>query len=406
MSLKLAIDGGTPIRTTPMPTWPVYNDADIAAIADVLHSGTANYWTGTSGRALEAEYAASLGRKHAIAVANGTVALELALRAFGIGVGDEVVVPARTFIATASSVVAVGATPVVADIDLDSGTLTAATIEAVLTPQTAAIIAVHLGGWPADIASISRLAESRGLVVIEDCAQAHGAIRDGRQVGAPGTHAAAFSFCQDKIISAGEGGMLVLDDDAAFNRAAAYKDHGKSPDRLAELSDDGPRTTFRWLADSFGTNWRMHEVAAVLVRGGLARLPQMLAARRANALRLATQLAATPGLRVSLPADGAQSAFYRLYAYVRPDELAPGWDRDRIITAITAEGVKCQYGSCCEIYREHAFVDAGFGPGHRLPNASATHETCIAFFVHPTLGDADIDDTAAAVLKVMEAATA
>ncbi len=401
----LAIDGGAPVRTTPMPVWPIYDGADIEAVAHVLRSGTANYWTGTHGRALEAEYAASLGRAHAIAVANGTVALELALRAFGIGAGDEVVVPARTFIATASAVVAVGATPVIADIDRDSGVLTRATVEAVTTARTRAVIPVHVGGWPADDAALIAFAEPRGIVIIEDCAQAHGASIGGREVGSPGTHAATFSFCQDKIISAGEGGLLVLDDDAAFERAWAYKDHGKSLARMAETPDDGSRTTFRWLVDSFGTNWRMHEVAAVLARGGLARLGTMLAARRENAARLAGAIAGAPGLRVPLPGPGVESAFYRMYAYVRPQTLAPGWDRDRVIAAITAEGVPCQYGSCCEIYRERAFAAAGLGPDGRLPVAAQAHETQIAFFVHPTLSAADIDDTAEAVRKVMEAAT-
>ncbi|TDB39963.1 MAG: DegT/DnrJ/EryC1/StrS aminotransferase family protein [Actinobacteria bacterium] len=387
-----------------MPSWPVYDDADVATVVDILRAGTANYWTGTHGRTLEAEYAASLGRAHAIAVANGTVALELSLRAFEIGVGDEVVIPSRTFIATASAVTAVGATPVVADIDAVSGNLTAATAEAVLTSRTRAIIAVHVGGWPVDIESLSALAASHDLIVIEDCAQAHGATMAGRQVGAPGTHAAAFSFCQDKVISAGEGGMLVLDDDDAFARAWAYKDHGKSLARIAETGGDESGTSFRWLVESFGTNWRMHEVAAVLARGGLVRLPKMLAARRANAERLAAGIAGAPGLRVPLPEGGTRSAFYRLYAHVLPEALAPGWDRDRIISAIVAEGVPCQYGSCCEIYRERAFTTAGLGPADRLPGAAAAHETQLAFYVHPTLTAEDIDDTIAAVRKVMEVA--
>lgn len=404
MPHALAIDGGAPIRTAPMPSWPVYFDADIAAVADVLRSGTANYWTGSHGCTLETEYAASLGRAHAVAVANGTVALELALHAFGIGSGDEVVVPARTFIATASAVVAAGATPVVADIDTVSGNLTAATVGAVLTPRTTAIIAVHVGGWPVDIASLTAFAAKHDLIVIEDCAQAHGAVVAGRQVGAPGTHAATFSFCQDKIISAGEGGILVLDDGEAFARAWAYKDHGKSLARVTEAGETESRISFRWLVDSFGTNWRMHEVAAVLARGGLARLPEMLTARRANASRLATGIAGIPGLRVPLPESDTDGAFYRLYAYVLPEALAPGWDRDRIIAAIVAEGVPCQYGSCCEIYREHAFCAAGLGPKDRLPGAAAAHETQMAFYVHPTLAADDIDDAIAAIRKVMEVA--
>jgi hypothetical protein len=398
----LAIDGGTPVRTAPMPVWPAPGDDEVAAATEVLRSGRLNYWTGEHARAFEAEYAASLGRAHGIALANGTLALELALRAFGIGSGDEVVVPARTFIATASAVVAVGATPVVADIGRDSGCLTAQTVSAVLTPRTRAVIPVHLGGWPAEMDVLVGLARTHGLVVIEDCAQAHGGVYRGRAVGALGSHAAAFSFCQDKIIPIGEGGMLVLDDHAAYERAWAYKDHGKT---LAKVrgAEGGP-TSFRWLVDSFGSNWRLAEISAAIARVGLKKLPAWHEARKANALRLAGGLAEVRGLRLPLPPGHAEHGFYRLYAFVEPAALSPGWDRDRIARAIVAEGVPCQYGTCAEIYREQAFVDAGLAPAERLPNAAHAHETSIAFFVHPTLTAADIDDTVAGVTKVMEVA--
>lgn len=405
VSRALAIDGGTPVRATPMPTWPDHGEAELAVIAEALRSGKTNYWTGPHGRALESEYASALGRTHAIAVSNGTLALELALRAFEIGHGDEVIVPARTFIATASAVVAVGATPIIADIDPNSGTLTAETVLRVLTSRTRAIIPVHLGGWPAVMEPILELARLHGLVVVEDCAQAHGAAEPGRAVGSAGSQAAAFSFCQDKIVPAGEGGLLVLDDDTAFERAWSYKEHGKSLERLNETDENASPGAFRWLVDSFGTNWRMHEFAAALARVGLARLPEWHAARRHNALRLALALDGIPGLRVPLPGAGVDHAFYRLYAYVLPNALSPGWDRDRIIRSVIAEGIPCGYGTCCEIYREQAFVSAGLGPTHPLRHARAAHDSCIAFLVHPTLEDVDMDDTAEAIRAVMKAAT-
>ena len=359
---QLAIDGGTPVRTTPMPSWPAPGADEIAAVTAVLEFGRLNYWTGSEGKSLEAEYAAGLGRLHAIVVANGTLALELALRAFKIEAGDEVVVPARTYIATASAVVAVGATPVIADVDPETGTLTADTVAAVLTSRTRAVIPVHLGGWPADMDPIIRLAHAHDLVVIEDCAQAHGGTYRERPVGALGSHAAAFSFCQDKIVPAGEGGLLVLDDTGAYERAWAYKDHGKSLAKVLapEAVQLGP--AFRWLHDSFGSNWRMPELCAALARAGLHRLPEWHAARTANALQLVTGLARQPALSVPLPGAESEHAFYRLYAYVRPEALADGWDRDRITRAITAEGTPCGYGSCAEIYREDAFASAGLGP--------------------------------------------
>lgn len=401
MSSTLAIDGGSPLRTAPLPSWPAPSEDVATAVAEVVRSGRINYWTGAVGREFETAYAASLGRRHAIALANGTLALELALRAFEIGPGDEVIVPSRTFIATASSVVAVGATPVVADVDRDSGTLTAASVAAVLTDRTRAVLPMHLGGWPVDMDPLLALAATRNLVVIEDAAQAHGGIYYGRPAGALGSHAAAFSFCNDKILSTGEGGMLVLDDEDAYRRAWAYKDHGKSLARVAETAEAEDACSYKWLLDSFGSNWRFHELAAPLGLEGLRLLPEWHQARTRNALRLAEALRAVPGLRVPLPPEGIEHAFYRLYAYVVSEDLAQGWDRDRIARAVTAEGVLCQYGSCAEIYRERAFVAAGLGPAERLPVAAELHETSLAFLVHPTLTLVDIDDTARAVAKVM-----
>lgn len=404
MRSDLAIDGGSPVRSTPVPGWPAPGPAAQAAVADVLASGRLNYWTGTEGRSLETEYAVLLGRTHGVAVTNGTLALELALRAFGIGPGNEVVVPARTFIATASAVVAVGATPIVADVLRDSGNIDPADAHARITGNTRAIIPVHVGGWPADVPALASLAREHDLVVIEDCAQANGAHLGGRPVGTLGSDAAAFSFCQDKIVPAGEGGLLLLDDDAAFERAWSYKDHGKSREKLETPAPAGT-SAFRWVHDSFGSNWRLSEMGAALARAGLVELPAWHEARTRNALRLAAGLADVRGLRVPLPEPGTVHAFYRLYAYVMPDALAEGWDRDAITRAVSAEGVPVQYGTCAEIYREEAFAGLiGRARGERLPVASEIHETQLAFFVHPTLGDAEIDDTIAAVRKVMEVA--
>ena len=405
MSSPLAIDGGPPLRQRPFPTWPALDEAAIDAVTEVLRSGRLTYWAGSHGRDLETAYAASLGRTHAVAVTNGTVDLELALRAFGISLGDEVVVPARTFIATASAVVAVGATPVVADIDPLNGCLTAETVAAVLTDRTRAVIPVHLGGWPVEMDSLLALTSARYLVVIEDCAQAHGATYRGRPAGALGSHAAAFSFCQDKIVPAGEGGMLVLDDDAAYEIAWSYKDHGKSLTTLDEPpATPGAGSAFAWHVERFGTNWRMPETAAALVANGLTRLPEWHAARTRNASRLVLGLAGTPGLVVPQVPAHAEHAYYRFYAFIDPESLRPGWDRDRVAAAVSAEGVPAGYGSCAEIYRERAFTAPGLGPAQRLPGAARAHETSLALLVHPTLTERDIDDTAEAVRHVMTVA--
>jgi len=377
-------------------TWPVFDEEQVAAVERVLRSGKVNYWTGGEGRQFEEEYAAALGVRHAIAVANGTAALELALMALGIGPGDEVVVPSRTFIATASAVVARGARPVVADIDRDSQNLTAETVEAVLTPRTRAIMAVHVGGWPCDMDPLLDLAERRGMFVVEDCAQAHGATSRGRPVGSMG-HINAFSFCQDKILTTGgEGGLVTTDDTALWERAWSYKDHGKN--RLATL--DGPKTgTFRFLHDSFGTNWRLTEMQAAIGRIQLQRLPAWVARRRANAMRIVAGLADVPGIRFPLPGEDAEHSFYRLYGFIDPDALSPGWTRDRVLQELNSRGVPAGCGSCGEIYREKAFT--GIGPVAPLPVARLLHETSLAFLVHPTLGDAAIDRTVDAVRSVL-----
>lgn len=380
-----------------MTDWPTFDDEQIAAAVSVLRSGKVNYWTGEEGRAFEAEFAETVDCRHGIALANGTVALELALRCLDIGAGDEVVVTPRTFLASASCAVVCGARPVFADVDPVSQNITAASIEAVLSPRTKAVIAVHLAGWPCDMDPILELCRSRGLKLIEDCAQAHGATYRGRPVGSFGD-AAAFSFCQDKIMTtAGEGGMLVTNDRALWSRAWAYKDHGKSFEAVYErVHPPG----FRWLHESFGTNWRMTEIQAAIGRVQLRRLPGWLDRRRRNAAILTERLQAIPALRVTRPPNHAGHAYYKYYAFVRPERLAEGWDRDRILTAIAAEGVACFSGSCSEIYREKAFDGTGLTPAERLPVARALGETALMFLVHPTLSEADIARTARVVEDV------
>jgi len=382
--------------------WPHHEQDELEAATRVLASGRTNYWTGSEGRAFEREYAEHLGRHRAIALTNGTQALELALVAFGVGPGDEVITTARTFIASASAVVLRGATPVIADVDRDSGNLTRTTVDPCITPRTRAIIVVHLGGWPVEMGPLMELARERGLLVIEDCAQAHGATIDGRPVGALGD-AAAFSFCQDKIVTTGgEGGLLALDDEIAWSRAWAYKDHGKSFQAVYER-DHPPG--FRWLHEDFGTNWRMPEVQAAIGRRQLVKLPGMSARRRALGSRIEAALRKLPALRVPEVPPHMEHAYYRAYVYVRPEALAPGWDRQRIVNEIVAAGIPCFSGSCGEIYLERAFLDAGLGPRERLPVARELGETSMAFLVHPTLSDAAIERTIAVATEVVERAT-
>jgi dTDP-4-amino-4,6-dideoxygalactose transaminase len=397
---ELAIDGGTPVRCEPFPSWPQFEPADIAAAAAVLSSGKVNYWTGPQGGRFEQEFAEYTATKHAIAVANGTVALELALYALGIGPGDEVIVPSRTYFSSASCVVVRGATPVVGDVDQESQTLTAESIQRVITARAKAIIAVHLAGWPCDMAPILDLARERGLKVIEDCAQAHGARYKGRPVGSMG-HISAFSFCQDKIMTTGgEGGMVVTNDADLWIRAWSYKDQGKSYE--AVYGREHP-VGFRWLYESFGTNWRLTEVQSALGRQMLRRLDASVKRRRQLAGKLGEAFAGIAALRCTSPPADIRHSYYKYYVFVRPEKLRSDWTRDRVMAAIEAEGIPCFSGSCSEIYLEKAFD--GIRPPRRLPVAQELGETSLMFLVHPTLSDRDIHDTIAAVEKVMEQAS-
>jgi len=398
----LAIDGGTPVRSTPFAPWPFFSEDEIAAAADVLRSGKVNYWTGEEGRLFEEEFAACTGCTHAIALTNGTVALELALAVLGIGLGDEVIVTCRTFIASASCVVMRGATPVMADVDPTSQNITADTITAAITSRTKAIITVHLAGWPCDMDPIMDLARQHGLYVIEDCAQAHGATYKGRPVGSLG-HMAAFSFCQDKIMTtAGEGGMLTTNDTRLWEKAWAFKDHGKSYEAVYRR-EHAPG--FRWLHESFGTNWRLTEVQSAIGRLQLAKLPEWHLIRCRNAQLLNSGLSNIDAVRLTLPPDEIGHAYYKYYLFIRPEQIGKHWNRDRIMSAINAEGIPCFNGSCSEIYLEKAFRDANLQPDGYLPIARELGETSLMFMVHPTLDEKDMQDTVSAIQKVLAAAT-
>jgi dTDP-4-amino-4,6-dideoxygalactose transaminase len=376
--------------------WPYFEADEIQAAAAVLRSGQVNYWTGEEGRLFEAEFARSVGTKYAICVANGTVALELGLQALGIGPGDEVITTSRTFIASASCVVMRGARPVCVDVDVDSQNITAETIRPAITPRTKAIIAVHLAGWPCDMEEILNLAAEYDLRVIEDCAQAQGAMYKGRPVGSLGD-VAAFSFCQDKIMTTGgEGGMLTTNDSAAWERAWSFKDHGKSYDAVYRRKHD---EGYRWLHESFGTNLRMTEMQAALGRVALTKVPRWVEARRRHANTLTKALSGLSGLRVPTVRDGAFHAYYKYYAFVRPEMLRNGWNRNAIMRAINEQGVPCFVGSCSEIYLEKAFAENREHP--RLPVAMLLGATSLMFLIHPTLSEDHIALTARTIENVV-----
>tara|TARA_B100000700_G_C15061672_1_gene866356 strand:- start:9750 stop:10925 length:1176 start_codon:yes stop_codon:yes gene_type:complete len=383
---------------TPFSPWPSFTEQEAQAAHDVLLSNKVNYWTGEQGRLFEKEFAHYTDSKYAVALGNGTQALDLALIALGVGQGDEVIVTPRTFLASVSSVVTTGATPVFADVDRDTQNIEAHTIAPAITDKTKAIIVVHLAGRPADMDPIMDLAEQHDLFVIEDCAQAHGARYKGRSVGSIG-HVGAWSFCQDKIMTtAGEGGMVTTNDESLWRKMWSYKDHGKSYEAVYEREHP---PGFRWLHESFGTNWRMTEVQAAIGRIQLTRMNDWQEKRQANASAIKQVCDDFSCVRTPKVPDHMEHACYKHYCFVEPKQLAEGWTRDRIVSEITQRGVPCMQGSCSEVYLEKAFDGTPYRPAEPLPVAKELGETSLMFLVHPTLTRSEIAKTCEVIAEVL-----
>ena len=369
-----------PAFPPPEQRWPQYEPDEINAVVRVLESGRVNSLVhGDECRAFEREFADYCGVPHAISLANGTLALELAFRALGVGPGDEVIVPARSFFASASAVVAVGAVPIFADIDRTSHTIDPAAILPLISARTRAILCVHLAGWPCDMDTLSAIAEQHGLWLVEDCAQAHGAAIGGRKAGSFG-HASAFSFCTDKIMSTGgEGGMLLLKDSVHWERAWAYKDHGKN---VAMLGAPAPGNAFRYLHESFGTNWRLTEMQAAIGRAQLRKLPSWLAKRRANAAILREGLNGHPLIHVPHVPDGVEHAFYKFYMMLDPTVARPA-----VIAALASYGIPAGTGSCPDMSRELAVQNSKHPNLRPLPVAAEVGECSLMLPVDHLIGE-------------------
>lgn len=383
---------------TAFEPWPSFTQQEADAVSQVLLSNKVNYWTGQECREFEKEFAQFAQTQYAVALTNGTVALDVALKALNIGAGDDVIVTSRTFLASASSIVTAGANPIFADVEIDSQNISARTIETVLTPNTKAIICVHLAGWMCDMDPIMQLAKEKGLYVIEDCAQAHGAMYKGKSAGSIG-HIGAWSFCQDKIMTTGgEGGMVTTNDEQLWKKMWSYKDHGKNFDSIYNKQHP---PGFRWLHDSFGTNWRMMEMQAVIGRIQLKMMPEWTAKRMANMEKIYAAFADSPYFSVHRPSDEYVHAAYKCYVQVNIDQLPEGWSRDRIMAEMNALGVPCFSGSCSEVYLEHAFDGTAWRPTQRLQNAQKLGETSLMFLVHPTLTENNIQTTESAIQQII-----
>ena len=387
---------------TNFTSWPSFSEEEANAVKNVLLSNKVNYWTGNECREFEKEFAVWSNSKYAIALGNGTLALDSALKALDIGVGDEVIVTSRTYIASVTSIVTAGAIPIFADIDTNSQNITTTSIRSMITNKTKAIICVHLAGWPCEMDEIIELANEFNLYVIEDCAQAHGAKYKSKPVGSIG-NIGCWSFCQDKIMTTGgEGGMVTTNDKSLWNKMWSYKDHGKSYKAVYEQKHpDG----FQWLNESFGTNWRMTELQGVIGRIQLKRMSNWHSNRISNALKIWNTAKQCKGLRVPSIPDYIEHAVYKCYVFIKLEELKNGWGRDKIIKEINALGVPCYSGVCPEVYLEKAFDNSGFRPKERLANAKELGQSSLMFLVHPTLTKNEIQQTCDAITSVMNLAT-
>ena len=387
---------------TSFTSWPSFSEEEANAVKNVLLSNKVNYWTGNECREFEKEFAVWSNSKYAIALGNGTLALDSALKALDIGFGNEVIVTSRTYIASVTSIVTAGAIPIFADIDKNSQNITTTSIRSMITKKTKAIICVHLAGWPCEMDEIIELANEFNLYVIEDCAQAHGAKYKSKPVGSIG-NIGCWSFCQDKIMTTGgEGGMVTTNDKSLWSKMWSYKDHGKSYKAVYEQKHpDG----FQWLNESFGTNWRMTELQGVIGRIQLKRMSNWHSNRISNALKIWNTAKQCKGLRVPSIPDYIEHAAYKCYVFVESKELKKGWSRDKIIKEINVLGVPCQSGACSEVYLEKAFDNTGFRPKKRLVNAKELGENSIMFLVHPTLTKDEIQQTCDAITSVMNMAT-
>jgi len=381
--------------------WPSFTQEEADTVQDVLLSNKVNYWTGDECKKFEKEFSEFSGSKYAVALGNGTLALDVAFKALNIADGDEVIVTSRTFIASVSSIVNVGATPVFVDVDQSTQNITPNTIRSAITDRTKAIVCVHLAGWPCEMDEIMAIANKYDLYVIEDCAQAHGAKYKGKSVGSIG-HIGCWSFCQDKIMTTGgEGGMVTTNDESLWRNMWAYKDHGKSYEAVYEREHP---EGFRWLHESFGTNWRMTEMQAAIGRIQLKRMPEWHKKRLSNANSIWNAAKQCKGLRVPSILNHIEHAAYKCYVFVELDKLKDDWPRNRIINEINTLGVPCYSGSCSEVYLEKAFDGTGLRPKERLSNAKELGETSLMFLVHPTLTKVEIQQTCDAIISVMELA--
>jgi perosamine synthetase len=385
----LAIDGGPKTRTTPFPRWPDLGPDDVAAVTEVLRSGGLTQLTGGYVAEFEEAFAAWHGTRECVAASSGTAAIHIALAALGIGAGDEVIVPAHTFIASATPVLHQGATPVFADVDEDTFCISPESVAERITERTKAIVAVHLNGHPADMDALLAVAGPAGIPVLEDAAQAHGALYRGRKAGTIGV-AGCFSFWEDKIITTGgEGGAVITDDASLAERMRRVRHHGEGP--VA-----GERAYYHL---DLGYNFRLTSMQAATGLVQLSRLDEYLEARRRNAAYLSERLGKLGPIDPPFVADYATHSYYKYICRLRPQS---GTEIARFVAAVAAEGLPVSRRYPTPLPRQPVFRDRGLGEAS-CPVAERLAGELFTLLVHPTVTTADLDDYVTAISKVLSA---
>jgi hypothetical protein len=359
-----------------MSEWPQLNEKMISSVTEILKSGKLNQWNNKIVNDFEKKFARYIDCKYAVAVCNGTSALELCIKTLNINENDEIIVTPRTFIASASCCSWNKIKPVFVDVDINSQNITLETIKKYITPNTRAIILVHLAGWPCDLEDICNYCKNNNIYVIEDCAQAHGAKYNGKSVGTWGD-INAWSFCQDKIITTGgEGGMVTTNSEDFFKLAWSIKDHGKGYDCVYKKTHPNG---FRWLHENNGTNWRMLPIQAGIGIHALDELETWHNHRQEIANIYNNELSNIKGIRITIPPSNVIHAYYKYYFFIIEDMFKIS--RDEIIDLINKEGIFCQVGSCSEIYNEKSLHE--FKPSYPLKNAQELFKTSILLKCDP-----------------------
>jgi dTDP-4-amino-4,6-dideoxygalactose transaminase len=373
-------------------SYPNFNRNTLKRVQEVLKSGRVNYWTGNECKKFEKEFSNYVGNKYAIALSNGSVALEIALKALQLKKCDEIIVSPRSFIISASCVLNLGLKPIFADVD-DNGNLNIEEIKKVYNKNVKALIIVHLNGLSCDLDPILNFVKKNKIFLIEDCSQAHGAIYKGKKVGSFG-HISTWSFCQDKIISTGgEGGMISTNNKKLWLKLWSLKEHGKNYNKVFHKKH---KTGFRWLHDEIGSNYRMIELQAAIGREQLKSLDKQIKKRnfianfylkkfsdyyqKYNMLRKPDfKCQSCPVKQNSKKCNKCVHAFYRLNLFINKNKI----EQIKFIELLNKKKINCNVGSCPEIYREKIFSKLNLYQKKRLTNAKLLGKTSIVFPINP-----------------------